>query len=111
MQRYDQSENWRGRCFEASLRYQDDHPEWLLVHALVYHVPSDQIMIHAWCERGEEVFDASLGRSFVRSRYYTIHAIRHKYVYAWDEMAALAVASGTYGPWEQSLLENPEWRR
>jgi len=103
-----------GNCFEAALDYLLMHYDASLV--LVHGIVSGQQRLtgrrfcHAWCERGDIVYDYSNGRQIVMPRevYYRIGQIKHDQCcfYTQQQARACCLHHETYGPWDERYLDH-----
>lgn len=107
-----------GNCFDAcgEMAAQNEHilgREFKLVHGLPTgtsgHAAKAGQYPHAWIEVnfGETpyCFDLVAEQLVRKEDYYRIGQIKYAIKYTRDEAKAMMVEHGTYGPWDQKLLD------
>ena len=104
-----------GRCYELSGRYVLCHRDWLLVHGRVSvaafpaeegddRPPSrngiDFAISHAWCEKGDLVYDPVLDRTYPSAEYYARLAAGVCAKYTHEEMCEKMIRVKVWQPWD-----------
>ena len=108
-----------GQCYNLSLRYVKDHPDWGLVHGSIGGPraqlnrpdnPSPRIG-HAWAIRGDQVWEPISGQTFTKSDFRRLFDGVDWITYTAAEAQALSAGSGHWGPWDPEYSATDElWR-
>ena len=107
--------NQGGTCYQDAMNYmmaksKNGNTSILLCHGLVTgQGPIAGIVYgHAWVEKGSTVIDKTVPITLPKQLYYALGNIKESdvYRYTYDEMSHKVTEFGTYGPWEQKLLNN-----
>ena len=97
----------KGNCYEVAGRMVMDNDLMVLCHGLATGSGplKGQLIAHAWCELGDEVFDYSDGKHFVgrKEKYYEIGKITKVVKYSALEACKLMLKTGHFGPWDNSV--------
>jgi hypothetical protein len=98
--------NRDGRCFELSLSYLLDHPEYTLVHGTLN---SDVLpLAHAWIEnQNGYVYDLVKNQEFPVQEYYQKYQAKKVVTYSIKEAAVQMSETGTSGPWDDKYKNIP----
>ena len=106
MERSPKIRNYRNRgarCYEIGGKFQQDNPDWLLVHATL--TPQcgkfeGKKYLHCFNENGETVYDPVLNKMFDRAQYY--HDMRVVGEQKYDHVTAsrMMMRANHWGPWD-----------
>ena len=101
-------ENKHGDCFVSALHNQVNHSRegYILVHGIVtgQGVIEGIQYCHAWCEKGDMVYDLTLPSKYQKMpkiQYYAIGNIEITKRYKPEQTYHMIEKYGTYGPWDK----------
>ena len=95
-----------GNCYQGAFDYVMSHDGWTLVHgiAVVTAGPNKGKKFgHAWCERGEIVYDAASDMEVPKIIYYAIGQVGYTHPYTKEQAREEVLQSMTYGYWDSKL--------
>jgi len=91
-----------GRCYELAGRFQQENPEWVLVHAdtLPPTGPyAGTTFDHAFVERDGVVFDPVFAELFPAQEFYTVYGVTNTRKFDARTAAGLLLKENHWGPW------------
>jgi hypothetical protein len=97
-----------GDCYVNAFDYVLENPEWLLVHGVCICTGGPNVgkeFGHAWCEKGDVVFDAASGKEIPKVLYYAFGNVGYTVTYTKEQARKKAVTTGIYGAWDETVLE------
>lgn len=105
-----------GRCYELSYKFATSHDGWKLVHGYIRDKigGSGRAIDHAWCLKGDGVFDPVLDANIPEVVYKAMFDAEVARIYTEEEAMKAAVESGTYGPWHEiddSKIIHPDYKK
>jgi hypothetical protein len=95
-----------GDCYMNAFDHVQLNNDWTLVHgiAIVTMGPNaGREFGHAWCEKGEEVYDAASGKTIPKVLYYAIGNVQYAKSYTWEEARKIALEKKVFGPWDDKV--------
>lgn len=91
----------QGRCFELSGKHILDN-DGILVHGFVTDkIKTGYVIIHAWVEDGDKVFDAVLDEIFDKGLYYALFDAEPVHTYNKTDASKWMLQTGHFGYWEE----------
>ncbi len=108
---YNENVNESGDCYEAAFVAQQwgVYSKWTLVHGLPTLTGGDHAGCeygHAWLENGDEVYDASSGKTIPKIIYYSVGNIKYTVKYSKSKARKLAHSTEHYGPWDKKIWKS-----
>lgn len=105
-----------GKCYELAYKYCTSNSGWALVHGYIHEPGGDNRVIdHAWCEKGDLVYDAVLDKELPKIFYYKMfRAEIGKFYGTKKDIYDMALKYETYGPWHEiddSKLNHPDLKK
>ena len=91
-----------GRCYELNFLFQVSNPNYKLVHGYITSkFPPYQTIDHAWCIKGDMVYDAVLEKEYHKMVYNGIYNPEVAVIYTHEEAMDKALKTGIYGCWHE----------
>ena len=91
-----------GRCYELSFLFQVENPDYNLVHGYITSIyPPYQTIDHAWCVKGDIIYDAVLKQEYPKIVYDGLYKTEIGVVYTYKEAIGKALETDTYGYWHE----------
>jgi len=96
-----------GNCYENAFKFAVHIDNgWDLVHGICILTGGElegQEFGHAWCEKGDNVYDAESGKELPKVLYYAVGNIGYTHRYTVKEARKMAVKTGNYGAWDKTI--------
>jgi|SRR5579862_9324213 len=91
-----------GRCYELSGRYAIRNSGWTLVHGELTNpfVKGHPKILHAWVEKGDEIFDPVMNKTWPKDVYESLFKARVIKKFTQREVFQITDKTGNWGPWE-----------
>ena len=91
-----------GRCYELNFLFQVRNPDYKLVHGYITSIfPPYQTIDHAWCIKGDIVYDAVLEKEFPKIVYDGLYKTEIGVIYTHEEAMNKTLETGHYGYWHK----------
>jgi len=95
-----------GTCYFDALRFVEEHKDWTLVHGipvLTGGKHAGEEYGHAWCEKGDMVYDASKKVKIPKVLYYAFGNINYAVRYSFKEAVKMVLKTKVYGAWDEKI--------
>ena len=88
-----------GLCYELAYKFVFKHPEAKLIHGSIRGSGEEKRIKHAWCEVGDKVFDAVLGKMVPKWLYQEMFNAETTKTFTHEQALINLVKNKNYGPW------------
>lgn len=102
-----------GKCYELSWQYVTRKHDYNLIHGYITQKQTNITIDHAWTEKGDEVYDPVMEKSFPKVVYYALFNVEIAKIYTSSEANKNGAKFGTYGPWHKipsGKIKHPQYK-
>ncbi|HCC08053.1 MAG TPA: hypothetical protein DEP72_07870 [Clostridiales bacterium] len=93
-------ENRIGRCYILAYEFVKENDDWTLINGEIIG-NDNEMMQHAWAEKGKEVYEPILDMLFEKNEYYSRHQANPINQYTQDEARRYMLYYGKHCFWEK----------
>lgn len=91
-----------GRCYELGYKFQQENPEYILVHGyLTNSLPPYQTIDHCWCMKDDIVYDPVFRKKYIWNEYQKLFNAEIEKEYTITEALEMLAKTHKYGGWHE----------